>query len=79
MVDARIRRLRHFRLGVKGDAETRLAQHVKIIGAVADRQRRVLRQPSRRAQFDERRALGFASQDRRDDRARSARRQTISR
>ena len=39
MVDPRGRGLRHHRLAMIGDAETRGFKHRNIVGAVADRQR----------------------------------------
>ncbi len=71
MVDAGVRGLRDLRLGVIGDAETRLAQHFEIIGAVSDRERRFdARRPSSARNCASAAQLAFAALDRREERRR---------
>ncbi len=52
MVDARGRGGRHLRLGVEGDAEACLRDHVHVVGAVADRHRLGLGETKLLTQFD---------------------------
>ena len=54
----------HDGLRAERDPEPRFAQHVEIIRAVADRERRGKRQIPAGGQFPERRDLGMAAEDR---------------
>ena len=54
----------HFRLGVIGDAQPRLRDHVHVVGAVADRHGRILGEAELLPQFDERGALAVAAENR---------------
>ena len=55
---------RDFRLGVVGDAEARRLDHGDVVGAVAGDERLVRREAESRAQFDQRRELRLAPEDR---------------
>lgn len=69
MVEAGIGRGGDRRLGAIGDAEAGLAQHGKIIGAIADGECRLVRQAETGAQFDESVELGLLAEDRLGDEA----------
>ena len=64
VVDARMRGLRDLRLGVIGDTEAGRLDHREIVRAVAGRDGLLRRKAEAVAQFDQRRELGLAPEDR---------------
>ena len=69
MIDARMRGFGDLRLGVIGDAEAGRLDHREIVRAVAGRERFVRREAEAVAQFDQRRELRLAPEDRLGDAA----------
>ncbi len=67
MLDARVCSSRDFGLGAVGDSEPGGLQHRKIVGAVADRQRVVRREPHCGGDLVERGELGVLAEDRLHD------------
>ena len=70
VLDARVRSSGDLGLGAVGDAEAGGFKHRKIVGAVADRQRVVKREPNRGDDLLERAKLSVLPEDRLDDLAR---------